>query len=53
MTRPPCMDTVGPLSQGLSDWTSADNLGNKSHGSLHSIYPLCHYPALLSLEWGF
>lgn len=53
MTRPPCMDTVGPLSQGPSDWTSADNLGNKSHGSLHSIYPLCHYPALLSLEWGF
>ena len=43
------MEAVGPLSQGPSDWTLADNLGNKSHGSLHSIYPLCHYPVLLSL----
>lgn len=30
-------EAAGPLSQGPSDWTSADNLGNKSHGSLHSV----------------
>lgn len=40
----PRVGALGPLSQGPSDWTSADNLGNTCHLSTHShclLFSLC------------